>query len=303
MLTVLGSLALSGCVTADRNAGPDPSERPVAFHYVAMAAQKPAVALPLAAGRALEIREQTSHHGLRQEIHLSSDLSGIANTVTLLTGADSNPTLDAALAIKPTQAAIHAELALQFPGIAMDVETKPLANAYGRYGLAAGRSGTASCVYAWQWIDDVSVSTKVGVEGPVALRVKLCRRSLDAAVATSWLDKMTLGSDVKIERGIGATRNSLDSRYQATTPPEHDERAPSKKNAAALDSEAPPAPTTGPRYLAPLSADVATMRTPAADIGSRSRLAVDLPPQATLGPQAGPGNTPMSTPPTLGSGF
>ncbi len=44
---------------------------------------------------------------------------------------------------RPTETGIRAELAAAFPGTAMQVVTRPAANAYGPYGLAVGRAAGA----------------------------------------------------------------------------------------------------------------------------------------------------------------
>lgn len=300
---------LGGCAGQDPRSSidlmasaPNSQDQYVALAYAA-AGQKigfdPAhhavLSLPLAAGHVRAITASNGAAGFRQEVLLTGPAS-TPDRITLLTGAPQNAALDAALSLKPSETSIRAELAIEFPGSQMDVWPKPLANAFGPYGLASGQSGTALCVYAWQWIDDPQSLEKFGFPGPAAWRVRLCRPQLGVARAIAWLGAMTAGhahaAPARVEAGPRNVRLHQIARKTAADPVK-------QARAAAIPAETggdTGMADGGPRYLAPVPsgrfAETQTGSSPATDVArspardqSSPDMAADLPPEATRGPR------------------
>ncbi|WP_203236194.1 cellulose biosynthesis protein BcsN, partial [Methylobacterium crusticola] len=135
------------------------------------------VSLP---GLAVRSVQQVRFRGGLQQTILLRDGGEARDRVTLsLRAGEGGP--DAPAMAKPTRPAIMGELALLGPGEGMRVVTRPMRNAYGPIGMAIGRT----CLYAWQWIDDVGtalprtvagVRASAGQAWPASLRILLCRR-------------------------------------------------------------------------------------------------------------------------------
>ncbi len=237
---------------------------------------------------------------------------------------------------KPTKVSVATELRTQFPGIGMAVVDRPFKNAYGPYGLALGRGDKdVRCLYAWQWIDDQAVLARESIAGPLSLRARLCLsgQSFDAMAAV--MDGLVLGEAAALSSGSAIADDTtavvsapdVGDIRSAATPKTARPLRPMRKaqksqhRRAVAETEAPPlatvaSKTTGPRYLAPLTTPAAIQAAPvdpgaiqdgaiqddaardsAARAGRPTTLSGDLPPQAYLGPTAGPTKSPSTNPP------
>ena len=96
--------------------------------------------LPSGAGEVAQVRERDYLNGFGQEITLKGGSAAEANRVEITVAGQAGGRGDAlAPMAKPSEAGIKAEIAARFPGLAMQVVTRPMKNAYGPYGLAVGR--------------------------------------------------------------------------------------------------------------------------------------------------------------------
>ncbi len=292
--------ALAGCNGANESASleqtvaaPQSSSPMVALATNAPllpAPSQPIAALPGEAGSIASLRSHDYVNGFRQDILLrGSPVRSITNSLTILARTSRQVTLDEATPLfKPTEATIRSELARQFPHMTMQVVERASGNAYGPYGLALGRGdGTIHCIYAWQWIDENRLPAEAGVTGPVSVRIRLCRADTSFDAMAALVDHLTLSrdagpsyaaagtSDAAIVAGpdesdLGHTVRRKRARHLAA----HRVRglADARRNSRQGDTG-----LVGPTFTA----------TPIAGTPSTAPLAMDLPPQAYLGPKAG----------------
>jgi len=266
--------------------------------------------LPAWIGRPTSLRERDDADAFEQAITLGGAPRGTAGDNVVLVGMrrlgggpgrqgdDGLGRLD-----KPTQEGIRAEMAAAFPGLAMQVVTRPAANAYGPYGLAIGRDpGGARCLYAWQWIAEPPALGPAEAVAPVSLRVRLCRADMTLEAMAAAVNQLRIvprfagtplaEARVAAGRPLAGPRRGTQRPSRAARRPEPEVRrdlAPSALAAATppdssgrryLGTEAPPAAAgIMPGALAGLGAGVAA---PTAGVTT-----ADLPPEATRGP-AGP---------------
>jgi hypothetical protein len=302
------TIGLAGCAN-DLASNPPPSSAALVALADRTAAEarhatrpKAVITLPTAAGRVVAIDETDGASGFRQVIHLKSGRPGVDSTLALLTGADPRLALDATLAQKPSEATIKAELAAEFPTAAMAVWTKPLANAYGPYGLAVSMADDATtCAYAWQWIEDKSLLARRGLSGPVAWRAKLCRPGHAIADFTAWLDQIVIGRDIAAVASIEPGGAAPAAKPKARPQSHRAKRTETKRATPARDASAGPTlddpMPSGPRYMAPISQSAFETTpsglAPSGGAGSTTAaLSTDLPPQATRGPAPDAGRAP-----------
>jgi len=135
--------------------------------------------LPKEAGAIEQVTYQSFSDGMRQSMIFGAAIAGLPPNridLRLRTPMRSAPGTGAVIQlVKPTEAAIRAELTAEFPGMEMRVVDPPRSNAYGVYGLATGRSAKgASCIYAWQWLDRLETPDAGDVVTPASLRLRLC---------------------------------------------------------------------------------------------------------------------------------
>ncbi len=213
----------------------------------------------------------------------------------MLVSSPQDGALDAVLGGKPTEAGIRAELAGAFPGVAMQVVTRPSANAYGPYGLAIGRNGATRCLYAWQWIAEAPVLAG-GAPAPLSLRLRLCREDMTFEAMAAAVTQLRLVPRFAGAPVAGPARAAHRPRKAASHP-----SRPAPVAAAAAPGPAPP----GARYLgdaaeggpatigaspAPMMRNVlaGTVDAPSAALASLPPGAAILPPEATRGPAPRP---------------
>lgn len=144
----------------------------------------PVAALPPEAGRLVQVRARRYANGLRQEIVHAADAAARGENlveVTMRHEPEGERYENLVTLPGATDADIRAELDQRFPGVKMEIQSYVLRNAYGPYGLAAGRqAGGANCVYLWQTIDDLAEPMRarhITIQPTeTALRVRLCKQ-------------------------------------------------------------------------------------------------------------------------------
>ncbi|MCW2285479.1 hypothetical protein M2323_003378 [Rhodoblastus acidophilus] len=189
-------LALAGCNTSSSGPSLDMMAQaagPAALvHATPPRAASPDSALarlPDAAGAIKAVRERHYPNGYGQDIVLASDAPGGASHIAVsIQNGPASASTEKAPVWKPGEAGIKAELAREFPGLAMRVVVNGgYENRYGRFGVAVGRDGEAlRCIYAWQYVDDARrsfghgarITLAGGEAAPAAMRIKLCRTDL-----------------------------------------------------------------------------------------------------------------------------
>jgi hypothetical protein len=147
----------------------------------------PAMAMAsLPAYRALAVHTAPFAAGYRQTITLDhSDNRLPANRIALISRRGDGADADVAMQ-KPTESGIRRELMTTFPDMTMIIVDRPRSNAYGVYGLAAGKSDSGGrCVYAWQWRDTQSEQ--------LSLRISLCRHDVSLDALAAQLDELQIG--------------------------------------------------------------------------------------------------------------
>ncbi len=167
-----------------------------------------AAMLPPAAGRVIGISERRYADGISQEIVLGSDRSSHGENridIAMRLNPQGDQVYDNLIPLqKPTDADIASELEARFPGMDMQPVNVLLQNRYGPYGLAAGRRGNGErCIYAWQWIDDMSgpASPRLSSLGnailnqpqPASLRIRLCRTGVNADQLAGLVEGISVG--------------------------------------------------------------------------------------------------------------
>ncbi|WP_162561092.1 cellulose biosynthesis protein BcsN [Methylobacterium terrae] len=296
LVLAAAALALAACTAQERPAGPlfaslDASLPPAP---VRRARATPVVVLPAWIGRPVALRERDGPGGFEQALTLAAPGRSGGRDDLVLVSSPRAGALDAALGGKPTEAGIRAEIAAAFPGVAMQVVTRPSSNAYGPYGLAVGRAGAARCLYAWQWIAEAPLR-EGGAPAPLSLRVRLCRDDLTVEAMAASVSQLRL-----VPRFAGepvaapATAGSRPARRV------HRQAPPASAPAPAF-AAAPPEPApSGPRYLGAEGAPrgpvlsggtvrnalLGTLDAPSSPTASLPPDAAILPPEATRGPAA-----------------
>jgi hypothetical protein len=282
-------------------------------------AERPAsavVMLPAWIGRPTRLREHDDAETFEQAVSLDSTLRGeTQDNRVLVTMPRSRAALDhltggtARVMGKPTEAGIRAELDAAFPGVAMQVVTRPASNSYGPYGLAIGRGRTgARCLYAWQWIAAAPALEAGGGEAPLSLRVRLCRSNITLEAMAAAVNQLRLvprfaGSPVAAAR-MATTRppvvrhgrpHPVRVAARRAEPAPYSEvmtdRVPAEQNASGrryLGTDPTPSGAAGPPVAVPTGANA--LRSTLAGLGGASPVAAsgaitaDLPPEAYRGP-------------------
>ncbi len=190
------AVALGACTAQERAAAPRFTSLDAAALAAVPAATAPrratpVVVLPAWIGKPASVRERDGAGGFEQAITLSSPGHRSGRDDLILVSSPKDGGLDAVLGGKPTEAGIRAELASAFPGLAMQVVTRPSANAYGAYGLAIGRKGATRCLYAWQWIPEAPVLAG-GAPTPLSVRLRLCRDDMTLEAMAAAVTQLRL---------------------------------------------------------------------------------------------------------------
>lgn len=249
-LALAALFALGACTAREQAASPRfaslDASLPGGRARPAPVAATPIVVLPAWLGRPVALRERDAEGGFEQAITLAAAGRRGGYDDLVLVSSARDGALDAVPGVKPTEAGIRAEIAAAFPGVAMQVVTRPSANAYGPYGLAIGRAGAARCLYAWQWIPEAPVR-EGGALAPLSLRVRLCRGDLTLEAMAAAVNQLRL-----VPRFAGepvATPASAEPRPRhrsrnARRTARHEPRPESVPALSVAESSA-----AGPRYL------------------------------------------------------
>lgn len=267
----------------------------------------PVAVLPAWIGRPIRLREHDDADRFEQAVSLSLAPRGQTRENVVIVAAPRSREAAArlsgmsAMMAKPSEAGIRSELEAGFPGIPMQVVTRPASNAYGPYGLAVGHStGGARCLYAWQWIEEApSLDAARGAPGPLSVRIRLCRSDITLEAMAAAVNQMRLvprfeGTPVDRAAALPHTSRTRHVRTRQARPAEMAERrAPAALPHAADEAPAP----DGRRYLgadtAPASRSMPARAALASDMrgrlggtGPSAAITADLPPEAYRGPSA-----------------
>ncbi len=168
------------------------------------------------AGGVLAVRERRYVNGASQQIVLDGErVKGIENRIDISVqtqGEGSRQDLYVPMQ-PPNEIGIGGEIADRFPNMAMQVSQKPVANSYGPYGLAIGRDGATRCIYAWQWIDDLTSNrprqlsllqrlslVSGAAPAPASNRVRVCRRDVTLDQLAGYMTQMVIGTVQTLNR-------------------------------------------------------------------------------------------------------
>ncbi|SFV17529.1 hypothetical protein SAMN02799631_06772 [Methylobacterium sp. 174MFSha1.1] len=303
-LALAAALALGACTAQERAAAPRFASLDAALPPATIPRRStpvvatPMVVLPAWIGRPVALRERDGAGGFEQAITLRPPGARNGRDDLILVSSPKEGALDAMLGGKPTEAGIHAELAAAFPGTAMQVVTRPSANAYGPYGLAIGRSGATRCLYAWQWIPEAPLLAG-GAPAPLSLRLRLCRddvtvEAMAAAVTQLRLVPRFSGEPVPAPARLAprsgprpAGRLQVSRPHVSRPAPVAAAPAPSGPRYLGEADERPPA-VTAPSGGAMRSTLAGSLDAPSPAVASLPPEAAILPPEATRGPVARP---------------
>ncbi|AWN53349.1 cellulose biosynthesis protein BcsN [Methylobacterium sp. 17Sr1-1] len=296
-LALAAALALGACTAQERAAAPPFASLDAALPPATVQRRStpvvvtPVVVLPAWIGRPVALRERDGAGGFEQAITLRPPGARNGHDDLILASSPKEGGLDAMLGGKPTEAGIRAELAAAFPGMAMQVVTRPSANAYGPYGLAIGRTGATRCLYAWQWIPEAPLLAG-GAPVPLSLRLRLCRDDVTVEAMAAAVTQLRLVPRFSGEPVATLVRVASRSVLPPAGRVHHLRPAPVATTPA-------PAPS-GPRYLgeaaerlpAATGSSGGAMRSvlagatdaPSPALASLPPEAAILPPEATRGP-------------------
>ena len=202
-------LSLGGCAVYQ----PQAFAPPVALYAdrsvtaTAVPVSSAAATLPQNAGRIIEVSETRFSDGVAQQIVLAGDRSAHgANRIDVAfrLQAENDVVMENKVPMsRPSETGIAREIESRFPGMEMQTVPVLLQNAYGPYGLAAGRRGNGErCIYAWQWIEDGGNMSSVlrnsafavfQGAAPVSVRIRLCRANASADQLAAVVDELVIG--------------------------------------------------------------------------------------------------------------
>jgi hypothetical protein len=240
--------------------------------------------LPPEAGNIQKIAGRAFSDGTQQSIAYDHSVAGFKTnevSITIVkpvsTARLDQPAGRPAPRDKPSEAAIHATLASDFPRMQMRIVGSPRSNDYGVYGLAAGQwSNGVRCIYTWQWIDPL----KSADEGTLAsVRIRLCRSDLTLDQLAALVDHLTIET---APRAIALPATAAESQVLPT---------PARKPQAAADAT-PARPAEKPRATPPALRRLATnapapflaLQAPTGSADSASEPDPSLPAAAYRGP-------------------
>jgi hypothetical protein len=151
------------------------------------------------AGRVINVVERRADGVISQEITLAAYASSqgenrIRVAIGPLNGGD--PVL--APRIGPAISSdVTAEMVREFPGMTMRVSEAMGRNGYGAFGYATGQNGNRTCLYAWQFVPELS-DGRVAMPGlldakvSAALRVRVCKLRTPTEELVAYVEAMTL---------------------------------------------------------------------------------------------------------------
>lgn len=186
----------------------------------------PVAALPMEAGRVVQVRTRRHANGMTQKIVLAADPATRGENVievTMRTEPEGERYENLVSLKRPDAADIQKELDEGFPGADMRMHPYILRNAYGPYGLATGRQGASvTCAYVWQWLDDIDAGAKgrhVTLHATEAsVRMRLCRQGMSerqlAELASSIVIDRSGAVAMPVAGGFAGGGDSLSAALQ-----------------------------------------------------------------------------------------
>jgi len=128
--------------------------------------------LPSFAGAIQSVRQTVANNSLHQEIVYANQTSLPGENVLIVDiGAPENATF----LRPPSEWRVKNDMRQALPGIVMTVSPIIADNASGTYGYATATTGQGACLYAWQYVKQVTPADSTGF-------AKLTRRHLAAAI-------------------------------------------------------------------------------------------------------------------------
>ena len=174
--------------------------------------------MPEPGGSVKTIREKIYRNGISQQIILAGDKGTIGENKLEINVQTAAPESRDSLQIgPPSEAGIKKEITSRYPQLNMQVVTQPRQNGLGVFGLAIGRRGDGTrCVFAWQWVDDIRGSTKLGAAFnggaiPASVRVHMCRADATVDDLAATVEGLTLASAASVERALDTSRRASPS--------------------------------------------------------------------------------------------
>lgn len=173
--------------------------------------------MPEPGGSQINMREKVYANGLKQEIVLAGDKSGLGENILQVTLQSAPPTAgarDQVPLVPPSERGIKQEIVARYPQVDMQILTQPRRNGLGPFGLAIGKTSSGvRCIFAWQWIDDVrspgSSSSTLGKLGslgssgqPASIRVHMCRKDATVDDLAMAVEGLTLAPSSVIDRAL-----------------------------------------------------------------------------------------------------
>jgi len=211
-------LCLGACSAESQEGGfLDRVDAPIAAPLIPplAAANGAILTLPNGAGPPGQVRERIYPNGARQVV----PIGGPAGEPTLndieITLAKRGARRRAGWVSvgKPSAEGVRSEILSRFPGMRMEIVTRPLFNSLGRFGLAIGRSSSGlRCVFAWQWVGDLrdadpdrstvkkAMDSLTGRGLPASIRVRLCRPDMTLDQLADFLQGLSLTSPQDLRR-------------------------------------------------------------------------------------------------------
>jgi hypothetical protein len=125
---------------------------------------------------------------------------------------------------RPTEQGIRSEIISRFRDVRMSLVTRPSSNNFGPVGLAIGRHpGGASCIFAWQWIEDIRNATGSnggsgfamlgaslsGRTPHVSIRIRLCSKTQSADELVAHVQSLRMGDRVALDRLMNMDRTRV----------------------------------------------------------------------------------------------
>jgi hypothetical protein len=174
LMPLLAAATLASCTSV----APDPFlttqavSPDVAPTVTDVSADYAAAYLPSYAGAIESVRQTVSNNALHQEI-VYANQTGLAGENVLT--VDIGPPEQAGLLRPPSQARVRGEMRSAFPGVGMSLSPLIGDNASGSFGYATATVGGGACVYAWQYVRQVTPADSTGF-------AKFTRRHLGASI-------------------------------------------------------------------------------------------------------------------------
>jgi hypothetical protein len=183
--------------------------------------------LPEESGALKEIKERHYPNGTKQEIFLDSGKSGAGDNileVSVQTAAPRDGRAADLQLYRPSEQGIRNEIIGRFPDVRMNLVTRPSSNSFGPVGLAIGRHpGGASCVFAWQWIDNIRDPQKQasgmslfgqalsGRSNNASVRIRLCSRQYSVDQLVAQIESLRMGDRLALDRIMKLDRSRISS--------------------------------------------------------------------------------------------